>query len=210
MSARKRHNPGKNLAGIDFERKERQPYRPGFWGRMLGILLTLAGILVIAWLLFNPVRTRPTAAAYVESFNRVAAAQSYPERLTPPPAPAAGTREYPIGETGLILKVSSDAEGYVTALAMQDDPARQAADGWLQLPPKELRDRFTIMLNALDSSWSVVDIYRAFSTMGIDLDQPLAAQPAGPREHAQDGLMLRLVHDEQHLAFEANLDILEE
>ena len=200
-----------NLAGINFEHMEHQPYRPGFWGRLLAIVLTLIGILIVVWLLFNPIRTRPSVAQYIQSFNRIAAAQGIPDRLEPStPDLAAGSRTFELSQAGLMLKLIWDDKGYVTKLALTDDLASQPADGWLKLTPNGLRNRFLLMLDALDPKWTVVSLYRSFSDMGIDLDQPLAAQPAGTREQSTAGLNLSLTHDGLHVAFETALDVLAE
>lgn len=199
------------MAGINFERPAHGPFRPGFVTRLIAIVLTLLGILIVVWLLFNPIRPRPTTAAYVQSFNRIAAAQSLPERLDNTRAdPGAGGSTYSLGQTGLQLRLSFDGSGYISALSLADDPAADPQAGWQQLTPVQLRNRILLTLDALDAKWTMVALYRTFGAMSLDLDQPLAAQPAGTREQFVSGLRLRLTHDSQHFSLEATLDVVKE
>lgn len=199
-----------NATGINFEKNERQPYQKGFFGRLVTIIITLIGILFVAWLLFNPVKVRPTAADYVKSFDRIAAEQNMPERLNAAPASGEANVEYSLTQYGLSLIVSQDADGYLTALVLKTDPAVPVAAGWERLTTAELRDRFLLTLKALDKSWTHTLLYSTFDQLGIDLDKPLSGHTPGAQTIETEGLKLNLSHDQEQFDFSAILDILAE
>ncbi len=199
-----------NVTGIDFERQERQPYHKGFFGRLVTIIITLIGILFVAWLLFNPVKVRPAAVDYVKEFDRIAAARGIPERLGAVLALDNGKTDYSLPESGLILTVRQDPDGYVTALELKSDPQISAAEGWQKLSATDLRDRLLLILKALDSSWTHTGLYNAFDSLGVDLDQPLSAQQLGTKTVEAAGLEFHLTHSQDMFIFSALLDILTE
>lgn len=199
-----------NVTGINFEKHERQPYQKGFLGRLVTIIITLVGILFVAWLLFNPVKVRPAAADYVKAFDRIASEQGMPERLNAAPASGEANVDYSLPHYGLSLTISQDDDGNLTALVLKTDPAVPAEAGWQRLTAAELRDRFLLMLKALDKSWTHTLLYKTFDQLGIDLDQPLSGQTSGVKTLETEGLKLSLSHDQEQFYFGAVLDILTE
>lgn len=200
-----------NISGINYERAEKHVHRRSFINVFVSVALTMLALAFVAYLLFNPIKPRPSIDKYVKQYNQKAASQDFSDRLPENPVDtAAGTIRYLLPASGLDLALLFSPEGFITGLTLADDQSRAPSTGWQTLTPAALREQIYLSLVALDPKMTMVSLYRTFDALGIDLDQPLTLQSSGTRESNADGMNLKLTHDSNHFTLSVQLDILDE
>lgn len=179
--------------------------------RLISIILILLALAIVAFLLFSPIKPRPTAAEYIDRYNKTAEEQGIRDRLgTEPTDLAAGSTHYQLQAAGMTLNLAYDPAGYVTGIALSDDTSRSPEAGWQLLSAQDIRNQLFLAIYATDPELTIAGLYRTFDQVGIDLDQPLNRQAAGTRVASADGLNLTLTHDASHFTLSVQLDMIEE
>jgi len=182
--------------------------------RIISIGLIMLALVIVAFQLFNPIKPRPSLSGYVERYNSAAEKQQIPDRLPAVPsehtAGMAGSWRNTLPEAGLAIELLYDETGHITGANLTDDGSGPSPSGWLARSPKEVRNQIYLVMYAIDPKQSIAELYQTFDQMGIDLDQPIAAQAAGTSEASADGLNLKFSHDSSHFSLAIRLDVLEE
>jgi hypothetical protein len=204
-------NKPPNISGINYERSDEVVHRKGVIARLISIILTVLALVFVVFLLFNPVKIRPSFVDYGKNFNAISTKQGMLERL-PETTIDFTTRSagYSLKTSGLNLELYFDANGYISGLKLSDDENSQPSSRWLMLTPIELRAQIYRAIAAIDPKKTVVSLYQTFAALDIDLDQPIGIQSAGTREINEGGLTLNWTNDAQHFILIVNLDVIEE
>ena len=200
-----------NISGINYDRPTHPVYHRGMLVRFVAVVLTLIAMGIVVFLLFNPVKPRPSVAEYIQRFNEMGASQDVLDRLPAEPVdPAVGSVRYPLPAASMTLDLVYDQTGYMTGMLLSDDRSRPVSNGWQALSPLAFRKQVMLVVYAADPKSTMVELYQTFDRISIDLDQPLHVQPAGTREANLDGLILTLTHDADHFSLSVRMDVLEE
>jgi hypothetical protein len=200
-----------NISGINYERSDEVIHRKGVFARLISVILTVLALVFVVFLLFNPVKIRPSFVDYGKQFNAISAKQGMTERLPETPIDfSLKSAKYSLKSSGLNLELYFDTNGYISGLKLSDDENNKPSSGWLMLTPVELRAQIYRVMAAIDPKRTVVSLYQTFAELDINLDQPIGIQPTGTRETNEGGLTLNWTNDAQHFTLMIHLDVIEE